>query len=106
MGFPTAGPKWFAQDLYEPIADIMASRGVKERGIYNVQNVISDLERHQRGEIDVYHDLFHLAEFEIIAEFIGTAPVVERDRSAGLTRALRGTGDLPDHAAQQLPLAD
>jgi asparagine synthase (glutamine-hydrolysing) len=70
MGFPTAGQKWFAQDLYEPMADILASRGVKERGIYHVQNVIRDLERHRREEIDIHHDLFHLAEFEVIAEFI------------------------------------
>jgi len=52
------------------MADILASRGVKERGIYKVPNVIRDLDRHRRGEIDVHHDLFHLAEFEVIAEFI------------------------------------
>jgi asparagine synthase (glutamine-hydrolysing) len=72
MGFPTAGQKWFAQDLYEPMADTLASRAVKERGIYNVQNVIRDLDRHRRGEIDVHHDLFHLAEFEVLAEFISS----------------------------------
>src|SRR5262249_39949220 len=60
---------------YEPIADILASRAVKERGIYNVQNVTRDLDRHRRGEIDVHHDLFHLAEFEDIAEFISSDAV-------------------------------
>src|SRR5262249_36162953 len=75
MGFPTAGQKWFAQDLYEPIADILASRAVKERGIYNVQNVTRDLERHRRGEIDAHHGLFRLAEFEVIAEFISSDAV-------------------------------
>jgi len=68
MGFPTAGKKWFAHDIYEPLADIISSRTVKERGIYNVQAVQRDLERHRRGEIDVHHDLFHLAEIEMMAE--------------------------------------
>jgi asparagine synthase (glutamine-hydrolysing) len=71
MGFPTAGRKWFAHDLYEPMADLLTSRAVRERGIYNVQRVIADLERHKRGEIDVHHDLFHLAEFEMVAELLG-----------------------------------
>lgn len=70
MGFPTSGQKWFAHDLYEPMADLLASRAVRERGIYNVQTVVNDLERHKRGEVDVHHDLFHLAEFEILAELL------------------------------------
>ena len=71
MGFPTAGQKWFAHDLYEPMADLLSSRAVRERGIYNVQAVVADLARHKRGQVDVNHDLFHLAEFEIMAQFSG-----------------------------------
>ncbi|HSE58496.1 MAG TPA: asparagine synthase (glutamine-hydrolyzing) [Nitrospiraceae bacterium] len=70
MGFPTAGRKWFAHDLYEPMADLLASRAVRERGIYHVGTVAKDLERHKQGEIDVHHDLFHLAEFEMIADLM------------------------------------
>lgn len=72
MGFPTSGQKWFAHDLYEPMADLLASRAVRERGIYNVQTVVNDLERHKRGEVDVHHDLFHLAEFEMVADLFGS----------------------------------
>lgn len=72
MGFPTEGQKWFAHDLYEPMADLLASRAVRERGIYNVQTVVNDLERHKRGEVDVHHDLFHLAEFEMVTELFGS----------------------------------
>lgn len=75
MGFPTAGQKWFAHDLYEPMADLLASRAVRERGIYHVPAVIKDLERHRRGDIDVHHDLFHLAEFEMIADLMASDPV-------------------------------
>jgi hypothetical protein len=88
MGFPTAGQKWFAQDLYEPIADILASRAVKERGIYHVQNVTRDLDRHRRGEIDVHHDLFHLAEFEVLAEFI-SSDAVTTGKTVGAMRSRR-----------------
>ena len=75
MGFPTAGRKWFAHDLYEPMADLLASRAVRERGIYHVSTVVKDLERHKRGEIDVHHDLFHLAEFEMVADLMGEQAV-------------------------------
>jgi asparagine synthase (glutamine-hydrolysing) len=68
MGFPTAGRQWFAHELHEPVADLLSSRAVCERGIYNVQAVQTDLVRHQQGQIDAYHDLFRLAQFEIIAE--------------------------------------
>jgi asparagine synthase (glutamine-hydrolysing) len=66
MGFPTPGRKWFAHDLYEPMADILSSRAFRERGIYNVQQVIADLARHKTGDIDVHRDLFNVAEFEIL----------------------------------------
>ena len=73
MGFPTAERNWFAHDLHEPMADLLASRSVLERGIYNVQTVVNDLERHRRGEINVHHDLFHLAQFEMMTELFGSA---------------------------------
>ena len=72
MGFPTAGKQWFAHDLYEPMADLLSSRAVRERGIYHVPTVVRDLERHKQGEVDVHHDLFHLAEFEMVAELLGS----------------------------------
>ena len=78
MGFPTAGQKWFAHDLYEPMADLLSSRAVRERGIYNVPAIVTELARHRRGEVDAHHDLFHLAQFEILMEAAKT-PVVSPD---------------------------
>jgi asparagine synthase (glutamine-hydrolysing) len=75
MGFPTAGQKWFAHDLYEPMADMLSSRALRERGVYNVQAVITDLARHKRGEVDVHHDLFHLAQFETMMGLKGSSGV-------------------------------
>lgn len=94
MGFPTAGRKWFAHDLYEPMADLLASRAVRERGIYNVQRVVTDLERHKRGEIDVHHDLFHLAEFEMVADLLRNGSV----RAGGGSTAVHARGADGGHA--------
>lgn len=91
MGFPTAGRKWFAHDLYEPMADLLASRAVRERGIYHVGTVENDLGRHKRGEIDVHHDLFHLAEFEMIADLMGEQAVRPDDEPVAIrTRGADG----------------
>jgi asparagine synthase (glutamine-hydrolysing) len=70
MGFPTASRKWFAHDLYEPLRDILGSRAVQERGIYNAGALITDLERHRRGEADFANKLFHVAEFEILSDLM------------------------------------
>ncbi len=71
MGFPTAGRQWFANELYEPAADILHSQAVRERGLYHVPAILKDLERHRRGDVDVHHDLFHLLEFELLADQAG-----------------------------------
>ncbi len=75
MGFPTASKKWFAHDLYEPLRDVLASRTLRERGIYNTNALIADLDRHRRGEADFSNKLFHVAEFEILSELAGQPPV-------------------------------
>ncbi|MCW5798363.1 MAG: asparagine synthase (glutamine-hydrolyzing) [Nitrospira sp.] len=74
MGFPTASRKWFAHDLYEPLREILASRTVQERGIYNTGALIADLDRHRRGEADFSNRLFHVAEFEILSDLAGQSP--------------------------------
>ena len=76
MGFPTASKKWFSHDLYEPLRDILGSRAARERGIYNIDPLLTDLDRHRRGEIDVANKLFHVAEFEIISDLIRQDPIL------------------------------
>lgn len=75
MGFPTASKKWFAHDLYEPLRDILGSQAVRERGIYHAGALITDLDRHRRGEVDLSNRLFHVAEFEILSDLAGQKPV-------------------------------
>ncbi|HVG02710.1 MAG TPA: asparagine synthase-related protein, partial [Nitrospira sp.] len=70
MGFPTASKKWFAHDLYEPLRDIIGSRAARERGIYNADALLKDLDRHRQGEVDLANKLFHVAEFEMLSDLV------------------------------------
>lgn len=67
MGFPVPTRKWFEQDLYEPMQDLLATQAVRERGIYNVRTIANDLQRHRTGKVDVAQQLFNVAQFEILA---------------------------------------
>lgn len=64
MGFPTPLADWFRAGLYEPMQDTLASQAVRERGIYNIDAIRRDLERHRRGETDAALGLFNVAQFE------------------------------------------
>ena len=67
MGFPTSAKKWFAGPLYAPMRDLLASRSTRERGLYDVDRIERDLERHKAGEIDVSSGLFNVAQIETLA---------------------------------------
>jgi hypothetical protein len=53
MDFPTPMKQWLAAELYAPVRDLLAGRDVLERGIYNPQAILRDLEAHRRGANDV-----------------------------------------------------
>ena len=64
MGFPTPVNKWLAGDLYKPLKDVLSSQEARERGIYHVDQLLSDLDRHERGIVDMSAQLFNVAQFE------------------------------------------
>lgn len=70
MGFPTPGHVWFAHDLFEPMQDLLASKAVCERGIYNISAIKQDLQRHRNGQVSLTDDLFRVAEFEIFMSLL------------------------------------
>ena len=70
MGFPVPDQKWFAQDLYEPMQDLLASQAVRERGIYNVSAIAHDLQRHRDGHTNVASRLFNVAQFETLTNLL------------------------------------
>ena len=65
MGFPVPTKNWFSNALNEPVQDLLSSREVRERGIYNVDTIRRDLELHRQGKGDVSGKFFNLAQFEI-----------------------------------------
>ncbi len=65
MGFPIPQKEWFAGPFYDRVQDLLSSREVKERGIYNVDAIRKDLELHKDGKINVSSALFNLVQFEI-----------------------------------------
>ncbi len=70
MGFPVPDQKWFAEDLYEPMQDLLASQAVRERGIYNVSAISHDLQRHRDGQGNVARRLFNVAQFETLTNLL------------------------------------
>src|SRR6185436_16043876 len=58
MGFPVPARYWLAGALREPFLDVLGSRSVRERGIYNVESIAADFERHCRREINMTDALF------------------------------------------------
>ena len=65
MGFPTSLHMWMTGALAEPLRDVLASRAARERGIYNVEEILSVLQNHHRIEPEAALKLFHVAEFEL-----------------------------------------
>lgn len=63
FGFPTPVDEWFRGPLLEPMRDILNSRSIREAGIFDVDEIERDLERHVNGEVAVGNDLFAVAQF-------------------------------------------
>ncbi len=65
MGFPTPARQWLRDTLHEPMLDLLHSRRMRERGLYNVEVIEADLVRHRAGEADVAQKMFRVAQFEM-----------------------------------------
>jgi asparagine synthase (glutamine-hydrolysing) len=71
MGFPVPVARWFRTTLYEPLQDLLASERARGRGLYNVDVIRRDLERHREGEIDIANGLFNVAQLETWLTLVG-----------------------------------
>ena len=65
MGFPTSLHTWVTGVLAKPLRDILASRAARERGIYDVDEMLRLLQNGHRIEPRDALRLFHVAEFEL-----------------------------------------
>jgi asparagine synthase (glutamine-hydrolysing) len=78
MGFPTSLHTWVTDELAEPLRDILASRAARERGIYNVKEMLRPLQNHHRVAPWDALRLFGIAQFELWHEIHrDPAPVLE-----------------------------
>jgi len=66
FGFPTGADQWFRGGLHEPLRDLLASRAVRESGLWNVGELVRDLERHRRGEANLGGRLFVVAQLSLL----------------------------------------
>ena len=64
MGFPAPIRQWVRGPLYAKLQDLLASREIRERGLYRVEAIRQDLDRHRTGEIDVSNGLLAIAQVE------------------------------------------
>ena len=64
MGFPVPAARWFRTSLYEPLQDLLASESTRARGLYNIDVIRRDLEKHRAGTIDVANGLFNVTQLE------------------------------------------
>jgi asparagine synthase (glutamine-hydrolysing) len=81
MGFPIPLREWVAGPLYEPIQDLLASRAARERGLYDIDAIRRDHERHRRGETDVAKALLNVAQLEVWYRTVADAPPPTRPPS-------------------------
>ena len=78
IGFAHPRRTWFQQALAEPLAEMVARPTAPE--LYDLARIRADLERHQRGEVDVADDLFKFAQLE--RWMARVAPMPTRPRPA------------------------
>ena len=63
LGFPTSTDGWFRGELFERCKDLLASRSLRESGIWNVSEIERSLERHKQGTQRVGGKLFDVVQF-------------------------------------------
>jgi asparagine synthase (glutamine-hydrolysing) len=83
MGFPVPARAWFADALWDLVQDLLNSRRVRERGIYDVPVIRQAMEAHRRGQADVTSQVFNVLQFETLAELAATG---RADRTSELHR--------------------
>jgi len=65
MGFPTSLHTWVTGVLADPLREILGSRAARERGIYNMKEILRPLENHRPvAPLDALR-LFCAAQFEL-----------------------------------------
>jgi asparagine synthase (glutamine-hydrolysing) len=91
-GFPIPAARWFAKDLSGPVAELLADRVTKERGLYEIETISRDLTRHRNGEIDASGGLFDFVQFELWMRIVEKNMGSFSDASASDSRIALNSG--------------
>jgi asparagine synthase (glutamine-hydrolysing) len=83
MGFPTSLHTWVTGVLAEPLRDILASRPARERGIYNVEEMLRPLQNHHRVDPWDALRLFAVAQLELWHDIHRDPVIVDRGMPGG-----------------------
>ena len=70
MGFPVPQSSWFSGVLFNNIAEIINSRKLRERGIFNADNVLRDLTAFRHGAHENDKEFFRVIQFEKFCRMI------------------------------------
>ncbi len=70
FGFAISVDRWFRGPLYGVLKDALATRLIRESGLWNIAAVEAALERHRRGEINIGTDLFDVVQ---VSHWLGLA---------------------------------
>lgn len=63
FGFPTSVNEWFRGRLYERCRDVLASRAIRESGVWNVAELDRALTRHKNGVEELGNQIFDAVQF-------------------------------------------
>lgn len=69
MGFPSPAGIWMSE-LNSNIRDALNSRQFRELGIFNVEEIKRQFDRHCNGQLDVGRDIFNVLQFLLWHEMI------------------------------------
>lgn len=93
FGFPNEADRWFRNELYEPLRDLLASRVLRECGVWHTSAVARALERHRRGEISIGARLFDVAQFCLWMDGLRTWPSQDRNTGSSVAEYRRSPGN-------------
>ena len=83
MGFPVSARDWFAGSLYDMVRDVIDSTEARQNGVYKVDNILKDLERHRCGEVDISEKLLRVLQFQLLLETVTGADYQVIENRAG-----------------------
>tara|TARA_R110001599_G_scaffold353742_2_gene596041 strand:- start:14335 stop:16140 length:1806 start_codon:yes stop_codon:yes gene_type:complete len=65
MGFPSEVSRWVADGLYSKMYEVFDDRVTRERGIFDVDKILTALVMHRKRKVDVGEKLFKYAQYEL-----------------------------------------